>query len=191
MIVPRRFTPIPCSAIPEALDDGHRRFRGCSISDDAYAIAGAQLELEHGRRIVSAADVVRVPEARSLLGAEVLWGVWGTNLGNHDATADDRDDPTIPIFQTVPEGELGPTGTYKAQHWRRAYEDIGAGCEGYWRCLYFGFGDAYEAMRSGDIDGFVHDLKLANYFTAREAQYDQIEEALVAGWRKRIAAASA
>lgn len=189
MIVSRRLTPIPIADLPRVLDDGHERARGISLSLDAIAIGCAQLEVEHGRRIVGAAEIDQHPEVAVLRGVEVLWAVWANNLGNHDATTEQRADPAITIFQTVPEGEVGPTGAYKAQHWREAYEDAGAGAEGYWKCLYLGFGDAYDQLADGNIDGFVHALKLAGYFTAGEAQYDRLEESLVTAWRPRVAAA--
>lgn len=189
MIVPRVRTPIPCADLPAAMDDGHHRARGCGLSLDAYAIACAQAELEHGRRVVGAADVTAHPDVTALRGVEVIWAVWGFNVGNHDAATADRADPTVRIFQTVPENEIGAVGAYQAQHWRRASEDAGAGCEDFWRCLYLLFSDAYEALRAGDPEGFVHQLKIRGYFTATEASYDRLEEPLVAAWRRRVAEA--
>lgn len=189
MSVPRFLTPIPVADLPRVLDDGHGRARGISLPLDAIALGCAQLEVEHGRRVVSAADVSAHPEVAPMLGMEVLWAVWRWNLGNHDATAEERADAWLPIFQTVPENEVGPRGAYKAQHYRRAYEDAGAGAEGYWRCLYLGFGDAYDRLYAGDVPGFVHALKVGRYFTASEAQYELLEEGLVAAWRPRVAAA--
>lgn len=188
MIVPRVLTPFACADLPAALDAGHHRARGFGLSADSYAIAGAQLELEHGRRVVSAADVAGHPPAAPLLGCEVLWGCFGYNLGNHDATSADRADPAVPIFQTVPEGEVGPGGRYTAQHWRVASPDLASGAERFWRGLLDGFSDAYDALVAGDVPGFVHALKEHGYFTASEAQYDRIEEALVGAWRARVAA---
>ncbi len=177
MIVPCVRTPVPLEDLPDVLDAGHHRLRGFGLSPDAIAIAAAQLQLEHG--------------VGSLAGAPCLAGVYGFNLGNHDASTEERADPAAPIFLTVLEREVGAAGDYRAQHLRRAYVDATAGAVGYWQTLLDTFTEAYDAMAAGDVDGFVHQLKVRKYFTAAERDYDRIEEQLVATWRARIAAAGA
>jgi hypothetical protein len=177
VIVPRLKTPVPFAALPTALDLGHHGAYGYSLSDDAYAIACAQLELEHG--------VV------TIAGAPYLRGVYDDNLGNHDATASERNDPSVPVFQTVPEHEEGPRGPYTAEHVREAYPDAVEGATGYWRALRGGFPDAYQACVDGKPDAFVEALKAEKYFTGNEAAYEHAVEGRVAAWRARIDAEEA
>jgi hypothetical protein len=177
MIVPRLKTPVPFSVLPAALDVGHREAFGDSRSDDAYAIAAAQLELEHGTITIS--------------GALYLRGVFDDNLGNHDATKDERADPTIPVFETVPEHEDGPQGSFEAEHVRQAYPDAVEGARGYWHALSIGFPDAYQACVDGDPAKFVEALKAERYFTGPELAYEHAVAGRVTAWRARIQAADA
>jgi len=170
-------TPVPLEDLVDALDAGHHRAQLFGLTPDALAIAAAQLQLEHGIGLVD--------------GTMSLRGVFGYNLGNHDATGPDRADTSARLFLTVLEREVGASGEYKAQHVRRAYPDAIAGACGYWETLRDTFTEAYDAMAAGDVDGFVHQLKVCGYFTAAERDYDHLEEQLVADWRARIAAAGA
>lgn len=177
MIVPRLKTPVPFAALPAALDAGHREAFGYSLSDQAYAIAASQLELEHGT-VTIAGDLY-------------LRGVFDDNLGNHDATRDERADPSTPVFQTVPEHEDGPKGPYTAEHVRVAYPDAVEGAKGYWRALSDGFPDAYQACVDGDPAKFVEALKAEHYFTGPELSYERAVDGRVAAWTARIEAADA
>lgn len=175
MIVPRLQTPVPFAVLPGALDAAHRELRGESLSSDAYAIACAQLELEHGSATIG--------------GELCLRGVFNDNLGNHDATAAERADPSVPIFDTVLEHEVGPTGkSFQAGHVREAYPDAVEGAKGYWTALTEHFASAYNAIAAGDPHAFVEALKAARYFTASEQSYEHAVDGMVAAWRARIAA---
>lgn len=162
MIVPRVQTPIPIAGLDDQLDAAHRDLRAFAISEDAYRLAVAQLKLEHGQ------------------GYGVLHGCFNFNLGNHDATAADRADPTVPIFETVPEHEGNTTSTTTQVHWRRSYPDLESGLIGYWRALLDGFPDAYDALCTGDPDAFAAALKKLHYFTADESMYARDLRALLA-----------
>lgn len=178
MIVPRLRTPVAFDQLVDALDSGHHELRGWGLTPDSYAIAAAQLELEHGTFSIS--------------GALFLRGVFDDNLGNHDATRAERADPSIPVFDTVPEREVGAGGQeYHAQHVRRSYEDAVEGAKGYWQALLDGFEPAYDAICAGDPIKFVEALKQAKYFTGDEASYESFVASAFARWQARIAAAGA
>jgi hypothetical protein len=170
MIVPRVLTPIPLSDVLDAIESGHFRAFGYGVLPDARVLAAAHLSLEHGE----------------LSGA--LHGVWCFNLGNHDATAAQRDDPTVAVFSTILETERRPDGSaYSAGHTRCAYDDAEQGAEGYWRCLFDGFPEAYAAIFAGDSDAFSVALKRRGYYTSALATYERGVDSLVATWRARAA----
>jgi hypothetical protein len=170
MIVPRRLTPVPITDVLDALEGGHHRAYGYGVSPESRLLAAAHLTLEHGE----------------LSGA--LHGVFNDNLGNHDATAAQRDDPTVAVFATVLETERRPDGSaYSAGHTRCAYDTPEAGAEGYWRCLRDGFPEAYAAMIAADADAFSEALKARHYYTQSLALYERGVDSLVATWRARAA----
>jgi hypothetical protein len=157
MMVPRVRTPVYVSELPAALEDAHHRLRGFGLSVDAYALAVAQLELEHGTEGGGFARALR--------------GCFCFNFGNHDATAAERNDPAVTLFQTVAEHEDAPSGPYTAVHTRRAYPDAASGLVGYWTALMDGFPGAYDAITTGDAVAFAHALKAARYYTGDEGAY--------------------
>lgn len=175
MLVARFRTPIPLDELVDALDAAHHQLRGIQLSAISLAIAAAQLELEHGTGLVD--------------GKLCLRGVFDFNEGNRDASSSVRADPSVPIFETVLEREVGPAGEYHQQHVREAYPDAVAGAVGYWQALLDTFGHAYDAIVAGDVSAFVHALKVRGYFTATEASYEHGVEPMVARWEARIAAA--
>jgi hypothetical protein len=181
MLVARFLTPVPLGDLVDVLDAGHHRLTGESLTPDAYAIAAAQLQLEHGTGTVN--------------GVPSLRGVFDENLGNHDddePTVDERPGSPVTVFQTVPEHEVGAGGKpYQAVHLREAYPDAIEGARGYWQALRDDFSAAYGAIGDGDLVAFVHALKLRHYFTASEADYLRGMQGMVASWRTRIAAAGA
>jgi len=161
VIVPRVLTPVPLSTIPDALDVAHRGLWGYSLPDPAYQLAAAQLKLEHGVR------------------DGALHGVFNFNFGNHDATRQDLSDPSVPIFETVPEHEGNAASTATQVHHRRAYPDLDSGLRGYWQALRDGFPDAYDALVDGP-EAFAAALKRERYFTADEWVYAKGLERLMA-----------
>lgn len=162
MIVPRQLTPVPLADLPDALDVAHSTLRGFFLSADANRVAIAQLKLEHGVK------------------DGALHGVWCFNFGNHDAPPADRADPSVPLFETVPENEVDPHGRgYQQVHVRRAYPDAATGLVGYWSTLVDGFSDAYYALSSGDPGAFAAALKAAHYYTADEGVYARDLRALM------------
>jgi len=154
VIVPRALTPVPLAGLLALLSAAHRDLRGFDLDPDAYRLAVAQLELEHG---VSGGS---------------LRGVWCFNFGNHDATAADRNNAMVDTFETVPEHEVDAHGRgYLQVHTRRAYPDVESGLEGYWLALLDGFPASYDAMGIGDPDGLAAALKGERYFTADPLAY--------------------
>lgn len=161
MLVPRVQTPVSLAGLPAALDAAHRDVRGFSLGDAAYCLAMAQLKLEHGTA------------------NGCLHGIFGNNFGNHDATALDRADPSVPLFATLPEHEGNVSSTATEVHMRRAYPDVESGLMGYWAALLDGFPDAYDALCTGDPAAFAAALKREHYFTADEAVYARDLRALL------------
>lgn len=151
MIVPHVLTPIPLAALPRILDAGYHEVIGTCSGPDVLALAWAHLAFEHGR----AGDHLR--------------GVWCNNLGNIDATWEERSDPSVPIFHTVPECE-GPACEYHATHTRRAFDSPEEGAAYYWQALRERYPDAFYAMSSG-VSAFVEALKAARYFSGDAAAY--------------------
>jgi hypothetical protein len=172
-LVPRLRTPVPFAAVVDALDAGHQRLTGSSLTPESYAIAASQLQEEHGVGTVA--------------GAQVLWAVWNYNLGNHDALRGERSDPSVSIFDTSPEHEVLAGHDATARHVRRAYLDAIDGAEGYWTCIRDDFSEAYQAIVDGDLVAFVAALKKRGYFTASEAVYLHAMVQIVSGWTHRIA----
>jgi hypothetical protein len=176
MIVPRLRTPIPLDSLVDALDAAHHQLRGMQLSAMSLAIAASMLELEHGTGIFN--------------GVLCLRAVLDFNEGNHDEDAAARADPNTPVFNTVPEHEVGAGGVdYHATHVRQAYPDAVAGAVGFWQVLLDNFSDAYDAIVVGDVHAFVMALKLHHYFTATEASYEHGVASMVSQWLARIAAA--
>ena len=152
ILVPRVITSVPLDTLPEYLDSAHHELKGFGLPTDAYAIAVAQLKLEHGIR------------------SDDLGGVWCFNFGNIDATPEDKE--SVPCFVTVAEHEDSERGPYTAKHIRRAYPDEIAGLVGYWEALTGRYVDAYLRLVNGDVDGFADRLRARGYYTAPERQYD-------------------
>jgi hypothetical protein len=167
MFVPRVLTPVPIVGLPPALEEAHHGLRGFGLSPDSYRLAIAQLEVEHGTD--GAGDT------RSLR------AVWCFNFGNHDATATDRSDPSVTLFETVPEHEDGPSGSYQAVHVRRAYPDAVSGLVGYWQTLLDGFPAAYDALVAAAPVALAHALKILRYYTGPEDAYARDLVALMRG----------
>ncbi len=162
MIVARVRTPIPLEGLEDLLDAAHRDVRAFSLPREAYQLAVAQLKLEHGTE------------------AGALRGLYNRNFANHDATREDLADPSVPVFQTVPEREVDVHGRgYLQVHTRRAYEDAEAGLMGYWQTLLYGFPEAYEALYTGSPEAFAGALKAARYYTADEGAYARELRALL------------
>lgn len=166
MIVPRALTPVPLAGLADWVSDAHEAWRGWPVSDAAAELAVAQLKLEHGTQAGS-----------------LLRGVWCYNLGNHDATRADIEDPSVPLFRTLPEHEGDAASTQTQVHMRRAYPDLQAGLVGYWEALFFEFFAAYDALTgTADPDAFAAALKSARYYTADAAVYARdLRELLAAG----------
>jgi hypothetical protein len=159
VIVPHVLTPIRLAELPRILDGGFHSTIGTCPGPDVAALAWAHLVLEHGRE------------------AGDLRGVWCFNLGNIDATWEDRSDPSVAVFHTVPECE-GPACTWHATHTRRAFESAEDGAAYYWRALRERFPDAFYSM-SGGVLPFVSALRLGKYFTGDPAAYGRTLSALV------------
>lgn len=150
MIVPRVRTPVPLLGLAERLDAAaHARLATCP-GGDRIRVACAQLELEHGVR------------------DGALSGVWDENFGNRDASAEDRADPSVAVFTTVPEREVGPQGEYHALHVRRAFQSVEEGMQDWWWWMYTR-PELYEAM--SDPRDFAAALKSLRYYTAPESDY--------------------
>jgi hypothetical protein len=157
MIVPHRLTPIPLCDLPGLLFAGQHQLLGYCLGYDTLATAWAHVCLEHGRD------------------GAWLRAVWRHNLGNIDATAEERADPTIAVFRTVKECE-GPTCSIRAVHWRRAFDTPEDGAAYYWERLRDRWPDAFYAM--GDPAEFVKQLKAGRYFTGDVTAYTRAVVAL-------------
>ena len=155
-LVPRAHTPVPLSGLLAAIEAAHEGLRGFGLTPDAYRLAQAHLEFEHGTA-----------------GGE-LRGVFGFNFGNHDATSADIANGA-PVFATVPEHEGSVASTLTQVHHRRAYDDLDDGLRGYWQALLEGFPTAYDAMGTGEPAALAHALRWGEpgrpYYTADESTY--------------------
>lgn len=145
MLVLHTRTPILLTDLPELVDAGYHTAIGTCPGLDALAILIAMLVQEHGRA-----------EGK-------LWAVWCNNLGNVDATDEERADDSIEIFTTVPECE-GPSCSARYVHARRAWSSAAEGAEAFVRSLRERDLEAFLELGNGP-EAFIDALKAAGYFT--------------------------
>lgn len=165
ILVPRHKTPVPLDELPGALRQAHREAFAFEPCESALELAFAMLCYEAG------------------VSGGLLRGVYNENLGNHDATAEER--AAGPVFQTVSEREV--IGGHSAQriHVRPSYDDAESGAVGWWHRLREGFVEAYEAMQTGTVRDFAIALKSRGYYTSDAGSYARGLALWVAEYQRR------
>lgn len=196
--VPDRFTKATPSEMFEALGQAWRRRFGSEPSRNSLLVLLAQWSIETGE------------------GARMhCW-----NVGNVKSVAGDGHDYTFlsnvweglspaAAAKVIASGEavkstnpshiaaVGPNKVaviFQAGHPQtrfRAFPSLEAGVESYVEVLYTRFAKAWPSVIAGDPEGFVHQLVLADYFTANEKAYARELRRRFNEYSAKIAAPSA
>lgn len=157
MIVEHALTPIPADDLRGIIDAAFHQLFGWCPGLDASAVLAAQIAQEHGLETTPAGRWVR--------------GVWGNNIGNHDAgiTLAQATAAPEPYFRTVAECE-GLTCERRAVHLRAAYASPEEGMVALLETLQRSYPAAFYALPAGP-DAFVAGLHEGGYFTGSPTAY--------------------